>query len=155
PFDGCEHLDLVPPEPGIDPYYRPAMEFRKQLAAHGPVVFWGFGPDDLLRFPFRPHMSALFERRRYARGLVDLTRYLAAYGGVPRRVFAASWNRMWAPDVEKNARFARPEPAAGVHPKRARGDGGVHDRQVAWEAVRSPFWSFVMESTDPGATLVP
>jgi asparagine synthase (glutamine-hydrolysing) len=147
PFDGGERSDLFAPEPSIDPLRRLEVDSWSQIAALSRVVLCGDGPDALLRFPFRSHMAALLEQRRYARLLADLVRYVGAYRGIPGRILLRSRTKeLDTSGKQLEASPLRDQPARRRH---------RHEREVAWEMIAGSFWSYRLERSDAGTTRVP
>ena len=63
-----DQVQVHTPEP-VDnpPAFAAGIEFLEQVAAHARVFLYGEGPDNALRYEWRPYLSHLAARRRRRR----------------------------------------------------------------------------------------
>ena len=72
------------PEPSVHPIGLVAnREFFGELASHARVVFHGYGPDDGLRYDWKPYLKYLIRQRKWGRACASFISDFAAHPRIP------------------------------------------------------------------------
>ena len=159
PFAGFEHTELLPPEPGDDPYFATRLAQLRGASVHSRVLLCGEGGDEVLwasdvldlvgRQPLlciaRDAIDSLIRaRRRPGTGLFRTLRNWRARrtsnGTDPawlNRTFAARFPRREMPGHDAAAVCA-----SALRPE-------------AYRRLTSPVWPWYFEAADPGSTRLP
>lgn len=153
---------IVTPEPTVSiTAAHPQRAFAVEMSRHAQVWFFGEGPDNALRFDWRPYMSWLRAKRdwpRLARAVFDYMRikradeWRATFGSFVARATAAApradaapiWLREeFARDVGLEERLRRSREAwAQPHPW----------RPTAMNSFASPIWQGFFDGFDPAVS---
>jgi asparagine synthase (glutamine-hydrolysing) len=148
-----EQVSVHTPEP-VDnpPAFAAGVEFFKGVAAQARVFLYGEGPDNALRYEWRPYVSYLFAKRRVAHLFRALSNDLRMHPRVPlwssiremagatgqreqwREVFPGWLNEEFAARCECRERWeARQQASAATHPVRPGGYESFSD--VRWQSL--------------------
>jgi asparagine synthase (glutamine-hydrolysing) len=88
PYERWDELAPRMPEPEHSPGKVMRWEFNQQIASHSRVALYGEGPDNLLRYEWKPYLAYLRNRGQYGYMAIDLTRSFWAQKRVPLFFFA-------------------------------------------------------------------
>jgi asparagine synthase (glutamine-hydrolysing) len=148
-----DRVSVHTPEP-VDnpPAFAAGVEFLKTMATEARVFLYGEGPDNALRYEWRPYLSYLLGRRRVAALVQALSNDLLMHRRVPlwssirqmagarrqekrwRQVFPGWLNEDFAARCECRARWdARQRTSASPHPVRPQGYDGFS--AVRWQPL--------------------
>ncbi len=154
-------------EPDSSPWTAEAYHCSwRQIQSHSRVFFYGEGPDNALRFEWRPYASYLIHNRRYGRLLRDACSTLMAqprppyWGRISNALIQFGSNESFeptafpawlSPDLEKRLDLRdrwhnlwREAPSRG---------GMTHPfHPVAYASFESPLWQVIFEGQDAGRT---
>jgi asparagine synthase (glutamine-hydrolysing) len=148
-----DQVSVHTPEPvNNPPAFAAGVEFLKGAASEARVFLYGEGPDDALRYEWRPYLSHLLSGRRVALLLRALSNDLLMHPRLPlwssirQLAGAAAQNRKWQEvfPVWLNEEFAarcgcrerwdaRHRASSSPHPVRPRGYDGFH--AVQWQQL--------------------
>lgn len=142
-------------EPINNPLAVISLESRKLASQHSRVALTGQGPDALLRFHMRRHVSTLLKMRNVSQLSKDLYLYLAAHRGLPYNNLLNRF-RWWktngsdsyrypnwlSKEFERSLglrnRFSEINSRSSSHPQ----------RPDAYYFLSSPFWTHLFEQED-------
>lgn len=135
-----------------------------EMAAHSRVAFYGEGPDNALRYEWRPHLRYLFNAGRWGRLVSDVATHmwrhkrLPLLATLPRMVRNRHTAEEYEPvfpawlnpelverlDLRERSRVLRADPSS-AHPA----------RPVGYASLMFPLWQSIFESSEPEYTGVP
>jgi asparagine synthase (glutamine-hydrolysing) len=148
-----DQVSVHSPEP-VDnpPAFAAGVEFLKSVATQARVFLYGEGPDNALRYEWRPYLSHLLARRRAVPVVRAVSNDLLMHPRVPlwssirqmagargrkkqwREVFPGWLNEEFAARCECRARWeARQRPSSSPHAVRPRGYDSFSD--VRWQSL--------------------
>lgn len=163
-YDRYDQPELYRPEPLHGELGALHVDDSIQMAAYSRVVLTGWDGDSVLRENPSYHFRALARKRRFARLLLDLGRYVRSERDVPRIGIRTGLKRRLRfvpkPPVTTFPVWINPDFAERLN-LRARWNEIKRDvpdspvRPYAFRALTSPVWSYFFEICDPGASLFP
>ena len=146
------------PEPEDLTRYAMHLDYRRPMAAHSRVNFYGEGPDNLLKYEWRIYLDYLREQGRYGHIMGDLTRSFLLDPRLPlnfarrRKALSSFWNPASFPEwlrPEMVDRYGLRErwtkswtPERGAHPY----------HPAAYGSMSISNWLANFNSADPGVT---
>jgi asparagine synthase (glutamine-hydrolysing) len=160
-FERWDQSEQWRPEPNGNPLSAIEADQLRQIAAHSRVALYCEGPDNLLRWEWRPYVNHLMRGLKFNRLLMDVGRYIRSQrrlpfiSGIPTRLrrlttsetdfpFFPSWlNPTFAHRLALRDRFdqwqSRPPSSHPIRPK-------------ACASLELADWRYLFDSSDPGVT---
>jgi asparagine synthase (glutamine-hydrolysing) len=141
------------PEPVYDPSdHAHWVDYQRQVALEGRVLFYGEGPDNALRCDWRAHLASLRRERRYGRMLPDFLWHVFGHPRIPfvgrltswlkgyrKTNFPAWFNERFAGRLGLRGRWEEVQSGPPLlHPTRPRG----------YQAMSISLWQDFLESFD-------
>jgi asparagine synthase (glutamine-hydrolysing) len=149
-------VNVRTPEPVGNPMaFLASVEFYKKAGALAPVLFYGEGPDNALKYEWRPHLSYLAKKGQWARLVKDVAIHVASHRRVPLlpsipQMIRVKTTAARAPEIptwlnpelisrlELRARLLKRCDLTNSHPVRPR----------AHHNFQSPLWQSLFEDCD-------
>jgi asparagine synthase (glutamine-hydrolysing) len=163
-YERWDRPEMCRPEPEHNPLLALTFDQLQQLSTHSRVAFYGEGPDNLLRYEWRPYIRQLLRQKRLGRLTADLWCYVSALRRLPfwRRI-ANRWHSGSSTQHTPPSYpgWIHPEFAARLHLQERweqvqRAPPPAHPvRPKAYISLSLPNWQSLFEGYDAGITRVP
>lgn len=82
-FERWDEPEFYRPEPDHAPLRAVEVDQMRQIHDHARVVFYCEGPDNAMRYEWRPYVRDLVRRRRFGRLAMDFSQYVALHRRLP------------------------------------------------------------------------
>jgi asparagine synthase (glutamine-hydrolysing) len=136
----------------------PELSCYRDAARHSPVAFYGEGPDNALRYEWRPHLAQLQRARRYARLVADIGNHVVSHKRLPLVPSLPAMLRTSLQTAPEFPSWLEPDVVKRLGLRERWRSNGVDAsarhpwRPAGYASMRSARWQYLFERLDPAYT---